>query len=148
MYFRLKEYDKEKITLPPISKEELKNSKGLVKPIDNEDKGILLNFYESPSFLVSEELKCVLNKFNSKVIGIPIGFANINTKFLKTYFLLNLRTIDTVERNELILSKDVKRSIFKVKIGLKENVIIRLDVAEAILQSNIIDIQLEEVKMI
>lgn len=136
------------LSIPPIKPEELEDGFGLVRQIQEKYDSVFLHFYENPYPIVSNRLKEVIDAHQPSAIWQPLALANINTKFLLLYWLLNLEPVSGKLQNKtLILNREEigDKKIFKVKTGLMEYTIVRLDLAEHMLFIHNIDINIEEV---
>jgi len=134
--------------VPSISIEEASGSHGIVKHIEDPTNKILLNFYENTSPIVSDKLKVALKPYIPEVIGIPVHLAHITLKFGAIYWILNLEPVSckTGGSKMCFESDDIKeKKLFKVKLGLRNYVIVDFDIAELILRNSITDILFEEV---
>jgi hypothetical protein len=137
------------LQIPQIDKEALNCGYGLVKQIKENENSVFLNFYENPFPIVSDQLRKTIQLHELDAIGQPLALANMETKFLLVYWILNLSTVCCKNGNSIILNKeDIKnKNIFKVKLGTIDYVIINFDLAEEILRALNVDIELEEVEV-
>lgn len=138
------------VKIPYIDESELKDVYGLVKEIKKgEGSGLLLNFYENPFPIVSDELKKVVYAFDGSCISHPLALANMDKKGLVLYWILRLTQIKCKSQESIVINRDDigSKKIFKVKLGVRNYVIIDFDIAEEILRKEIVDIDLKEVEI-
>jgi hypothetical protein len=150
-YYKLSQckHETNVIHVPNIDVKELENSLGFVRQIKESENSIFLNYYEKPIPIVSDKLKKTIQLHQPDAIRQPLALANMHTKFFLQYWALNLSTIDYRNEKSIVLKKEdiENKKIFKVKLGATEHVIINLDLAESMLLTLNVDIELEEVEV-
>jgi len=119
-----------------------------------------INVLNHPFFLVSENMKNVLEKYDSNIIFKIIALTDFNNSKQNIYYLPIFEEIKALsEEAEMNLNKTVvkklilneekikNKKVFKIKESSENMIIIRLDVAESILRRDFNGIKLEKVEL-
>lgn len=116
-----------------------------------------LDILNHPFFLVSENMKNILEKYDPNIIFKIIALTDFNNSKQVIYYLPIFEEIEALsEAAEMNLNKTVvkkiilneekikNKKVFKLKESSKAMIIIRLDVAESILRRDFDGIKLEK----
>ena len=128
-----------------------------VKSHDNID---YLDVLETPIFLVSKELKKILEKYNRNIIFKMFVLIDYEKKEQNFYYLPIFEEIEALsEKSEFNLNKTIvkkivldekkikNKKIFKVKESDKTLIVVRLDAAESLLRREFKGIALERLQV-
>lgn len=126
--------------------------------VEGHSDKIYPDFIENPVFLVSEELKKVLEMYDSTLIFKTVVLSNVKEQTQKVYWLVLTDILDALsektefykngwEKRVVIDEKKVKEhKIFQIKGLQKNELFIHLDVAESILRRNFKCIKLKKIE--
>ncbi|WP_297423992.1 DUF1629 domain-containing protein [Clostridium sp.] len=125
---------------------------------DEETK--FLDVLDSQRFLVSENMKRILEKYNEKAIFKTIPLIDSHNNRQENYYLPIFEEIEALsEKAELNLDKTVVKKIildnkkiegkkiFQIKESVKPLIVVRLDVAESLLRRRFKGIRLEQLEI-
>ena len=128
-----------------------------VKSNDNID---YLDVLEIPIFLVSKELKKILEKYNRNMIFKMLALIDYEKKEQNFYYLPIFEEIEALsEKSEFNLNKTIVKKIildekkiknkklFKIKESDKTLIVVRLDAAESLLRREFKGIALERLQV-
>ena len=128
-----------------------------VKSNDNID---YLDVLETPIFLVSKELKKILEKYNRNMIFKMFALIDYEKKEQNFYYLPIFEEIEALsEKSEFNLNKTIvkkiildekkikNKKIFKIKESDKTLIVVRLDAAESLLRRDFNGIILEKLEV-
>ena len=128
-----------------------------VKSHDNID---YLDVLEIPIFLVSKELKKILEKYNRNMIFKMFALIDYEKKEQNFYYLPIFEEIEALsEKSEFNLNKTIvkkiildekkikNKKIFKIKESDKTLIVVRLDAAESLLRRDFNGIILEKLEV-
>lgn len=121
-----------------------------------DDETEFLDILDRNLFLISEEMKKIIEKYDSGIIFKTMPFIDLPHERQENYYLPIVEEVDCLSENaELNLNKNVikkiilskekikNKKIFKIKESSKTLIVIRLDVAESLLRRNFKGIFLE-----
>lgn len=116
-----------------------------------------LDVLDSQRFIISENMKRILEKYNAEIIYKSIPLIDSHNQRQENYYLPIFQEIEALsEKAELNLDKTVVKKIildskkiqgkkiFKIKESLKPLIVLRLDVAESLLRRRFKGICLEQ----
>lgn len=116
-----------------------------------------LDVLDSQRFLISENMKKILEKFNEKIVFKTVPLIDLYNKRQENYYLPIFEEVEALsERAEFNLDKTIVKKIvldnkkiqgkkiFQIKESVKPLIVVRLDVAESLLRRRFKGIRLEE----
>lgn len=119
-----------------------------------------LDVVETQIYIISEELKDILQKYEKDILFKSIILINLKEEVQENYCLPIFEEIEALSPKsefnldksiikKLILDKEkIKgRKIFKIKEGSKTQIVVRLDVAESILRRDFTGLRLERIEI-
>lgn len=126
--------------------------------VEGQGDSIYPDFIENPVFLVSDELKKVLNMYDSTLVFKTVILSNLKEQTQKVYWLVLADSLDVLdektefykngwEKKIVIDEKKVQgHKIFQINGLKKSQLFIHLDVAESILRRNFKCIELKKIE--
>ncbi|MHC1686034.1 MAG: hypothetical protein AB6733_24415 [Clostridiaceae bacterium] len=124
---------------------------------DCDERSEFLDILDSQLFLISEEMKNIIEKYKAEIIFKVIPLIDLPRERQENYFLPIFEEVeclsDKAELNlnktfvkKIILDKEkIKgKKIFKIKESSKSLIVIRLDVAESLLRRNFKGVSIEK----
>ena len=119
-----------------------------------------LDILDNQLFLVSEDMKKILEKYNTNIIFKMIVLTDFKNSIQNVYYLPIFEEIEALSEDaEMNLNKTVvkkiilneekirNKKVFKLKESSKTMVVVRLDVAESLLRRDFNGIILEKVEI-
>ncbi|AGF54221.1 6-pyruvoyl-tetrahydropterin synthase [Clostridium saccharoperbutylacetonicum] len=124
------------------------------------EKTEFLDILDENLFLISEEMKKIIEKYDSEIIFKTIPLVDLINKRQENYYMPIFEEIECLSKNaELNLNKTVVRKIildkekingkkiFKIKESSKSLIVVRLDVAESLLRREFQGMHLERLEI-
>ena len=125
-----------------------------------DDETEFLDILDRKLFLISEEMKKIIEKYDSGIIFKTIPLIDLPHERQENYYLPIIEELDCLSENsefnlnstivkKIILKKEKikEKKIFKIKESSKTLIVIRLDVAESLLRRNFKGICLERLEI-
>ena len=122
-----------------------------------EKESTFLDIFDTPLFLMSDNLKNIIEKYNANIYFKTIPLIDLQWERQKNYYLPIFEEIDALSsESEFNMDKSVikkivldekklkGKKIFKIKHEFNTLIVVRLDVAESILRRNFTGIKLEK----
>lgn len=116
------------------------------------------NIIERPVFLVSNDIKNILYKFNSKLQHKSVVVSDPGVGMQIEYYMIDYPEVPCISLSHSLIDKGVLKKIvlnekkiedqciFKVKHLQRSFVIVRLDVAEALLRKSLLGLNIKRIK--
>lgn len=133
---------------------------GIVLYVDSNSNNNYLDVLDNQLFLISEEMKKILEKYDTNIIFKMAVLTDFKNSKQVIYYLPIFEEIEALsEEAEMNLNKTVvkklllneekikNKKVFKLKESSKTMVIVRLDVAESILRRDFNGVELEKVEI-
>ncbi|GAA0078126.1 hypothetical protein UT300005_25040 [Clostridium sp. CTA-5] len=128
--------------------------------VKSNERNEYLDILDTQLFLVSENMKIILEKYNANVIFKMIALIDFHRSKQNIYYLPIFEEVEALSEDaELNLNKTVvkkiilseekikNKKIFKIKESSNTLVVVRLDVAESLLRRNFEGIYLERLEI-
>ncbi|WP_294352255.1 hypothetical protein [uncultured Clostridium sp.] len=129
--------------------------------IKHDDRNECLDILDTQIFLVSEEIKNILEKYNANVVFKMIVLVDFKIFKQYIYYLPIFEEIESLnDKSEFNLNKTIVKKIvldstkvkdkkmFKIKESDKTLIVVRLDVAESLLRRNFKGISLKRLEVL
>lgn len=133
---------------------------GVVLYVDSNSNNNYLDVLDNQLFLISEEMKKILEKYDPNIIFKMAVLTDFKNSKQVIYYLPIFEEIEALSEDaEMNLNKTVvkklllneekikNKKVFKLKESSKAMVIVRLDVAESILRRDFNGVELEKVEI-
>lgn len=141
-----------------VDADKVKNE--IILYVNSDKNNTYFDILDNQLFLVCEEMKKILEKYNPNIIFKMIVLTDFNNSKQVIYYQPIFEEIEALsEEAEMNLDKTVvtklivneekikNKKVFKLKESSKTMVIIRLDVAESILRRDFNGVELEKVEL-
>lgn len=125
-----------------------------------DEKTTFLDILDTQLFLISEDMKKIIEKYNPGIIFKIIPLIDLPHERQENYYLPIIEEVDCLSENaelnlnrtvvkRIILSKEKikNKKIFKIKENSKTLIVVRLDVAESLLRREFKGICLERLEL-